>query len=248
MAARHNGTLEVFERRLARVAGGGDRAATAAATLDTGLVQFALGQLEDALKSLDGAGDALRESGYQGAAAVVASIASLVARVRGDVQGAVGRAQFARGWAPPGTAAAVAGHIAVALAALEAGDRGPGIWALLEATNVLADAGLPQSTRVALAAYADWLNVGDNFSRRPRTPNLSERAASPAVVDTLARALLGETSVDRLDAARQGPLDALGYAAASTALAVLFLRLGREQHASQSIVDAHLLGQIVPPT
>ncbi|MEJ2853703.1 MULTISPECIES: hypothetical protein [unclassified Saccharothrix] len=240
----HDSGFEVFD---ARVDAADESGARGAALLDRGLVRFAAGLLEDAQSDLDDAGDVLMEAGNRAAAAVAASIASLTARCRGDREGAVARAMFARGWAPPETVAAVAGHIAVAEAALDAHDPGPGLWAYMETTNVFGDNGLGDDTREALAAYADWLNEGDYAERRPTTPDLTGHRADPRVLDAVGRALLGEIPVDGLTAAQTATTDTLAHVAAGAALGVLHFRRGDGEEASETIVDAHLFGATIPP-
>jgi hypothetical protein len=249
MAGPTDEVLDRFDQRVAQVRAGGDRAVVGAAVLDRGLVYFGRGRFDEAVTDLDEAADALHGSGYQAAAAVVASVASLVARVHGDLPGAVARAQFARGWAPPASTAAVAGHVAVAEAALDAGDVGPGIWAYLEATNVLGDAGLPEPTRRGLAAYADWLSTGENLARRRRTPLLDGARAGGGMMGVLQAVLLGQAGVDHLAEARPSPdHDLLGHAVAGVGLTVTYFRAGRDQPAARAIVEAHLLGVRLPTT
>ncbi|NUT93653.1 MAG: hypothetical protein HOY78_16700 [Saccharothrix sp.] len=240
----HDSGFEVFDARVD--AADDDPGAQGAALLDRGLVRFAAGHLEDAQSDLDAAGDALRESGDQEAAALAASIASLTARCRGDREGAVARALFARGWAPPETASTVAGHIAVAESAMDAADLGPGIWGYIEATNVFGDNGLSDDTRDALTTYADWLNEADHAERRPTTPDLTHHRATPDLLDAVGRALLGEIPTDGLTTGSPDG-DPLGHAATAATLAVLHSRQGQGRQASEAIVEAHLLGATVPP-
>ncbi|MEU6155122.1 hypothetical protein ABZ816_34565 [Actinosynnema sp. NPDC047251] len=252
MWSRDSGFRE-FDARVE--AAGDDAAALGAALLDRGLVRLAAGAFEDAQSDQDAAGDVLHEAGHREAAALAASVASLTARLHGDLDGAVARALFARGWAPPETMASVAGQIAVAESAMDAGDLGPGMWAYVQATNVFGDAGLGEDTRDALAAYSDWLNEADNADHRPPTPDLTGRQAAPHLVDAVGRAVLGQIPVDRLDTENttenttaSATEDPLGHAAVAATRAVLHFRLDHGRQAAEAIVDAHLLGATVPPT
>ncbi len=243
-------TLAWFDRRLRGAEGLGDPRVIGHALLDSGIVRFAYGMTEDAQRDLDRAGDTLEGAGDGVGAALAASAGSLVARLSGDVHGAVARAQFARGWAPPGSVGTVAAQLAIAEAALDAGDRVPGLWGYIEATNVLGEAALPEETRRRLAAYADWLNEGDNAASRPPTPRLSGIAAPPATAGRIAASFQGQVGVDDL-AARTAPDETdettVGHVASGLAAGVLALRAERLQAASQSFADAHLLGRTGPP-
>lgn len=244
--------LAPFNQQAAFAQRGGDHRLIGRALTDRGIVRFACGLADAAQSDLDASGDAFNEAGDALHASAAASAASLVARLRGDTHGAIARAQFARGWAAPATVGMVAAQLSIAEAALDAGNLASGFWAHLEATNVLGDAALPENTRRRLAAYADWLNVGDNARRRPSTPTAAGTAAPAGVSELTARALHGRVGVEHLERARTllptaGPAATVGFVAASLAIAFIALRAGQLHDASQAFADAHLLGRTVPP-
>jgi hypothetical protein len=232
--------LAPFDHEAAVAERAGDRRLLGRALVDRGIVRFACGLADAAQSDLDGAGDAFNEAGDPVAASAAASAASLVARLRGDLHGAIARAQFARGWAPRGTVGMVAAQLSIAEAALDAGNLAPGFWAHLEATNVLGEAALPEPTRRRLAAYADWLNADDNAAKRPATPAIAGAPAPTETIESVADALRAGRPIERAESE-------VGFITARLAAAFVALRAGQLQTASQAFADAHLLGRPVPP-
>jgi hypothetical protein len=240
--------LDRFDRRVDDVRAAGDQAVIGAAVLDRGLIRFARGRFDDAVADLDEAAAAMHEAGYQAAAAVVASIASLVARVRGDGPGADGRALTAQGWAPPSSTAAVAAAIAAAEVTLDRGDPEAGAGHLLLAAEDRGEGALDEPARGALSGWAEWLRVPGNLARRRPTPRLDGARAGDLVTGALEAVLLGQAGIEDLEATRPAPEhDLLGHAAAGAGLAVTHFRHGRDEGATRAVVEAHLLGFPLPP-